>query len=408
MRVHPAGGDRAHARDGERGYALILGLMFAVVVVGLTVAGSSALKAHRSKTKTNFVTHGQASMFARSGLIEALGWLRKQSAQPVTSFLPQLDTGAEPPILDTIDPDIGIVREFQISGPVWGRYEVWKDWPADPDPVRLAWREQFRCLDVAAARGESAGLVWKLVCIGYVYRRVDPAVAFAVDPNQVLGRETLEVEVRRIALSPPGQAALCVDTGGTCAVGTKGRVIGGSLGAGIYYPTGTGTPTLAGSGSSITGTPPLSAATAYDGSLEAIFGVDLDELRTVANHVVTHQSQFPSPVPPNTIVICEVPITFTALCPLRGTGVVVCLADVTVEEDSYSSFNGLFWVGGDLVLREPSEITGVTIVGGSVDISGSADTASLTYDDGILDQLRQEITSYRLSSSFAYPRRQRF
>ena len=34
--------------------------------------------------------HGQSVQFAKSGLIEALGWLRKQTSQPVTAFEPVL------------------------------------------------------------------------------------------------------------------------------------------------------------------------------------------------------------------------------------------------------------------------------------------------------------------------------
>jgi hypothetical protein len=398
------GDEHAH----ERGYALILGLLFAIVVVGLTVAGASVLKAHRTKTRTNFVTHGQAAMFARSGLIEALAWLRKQASQPVLAFAPELDPGATPPVVDTIDPDIGIVREFQISGSVWGRYEVWKDWPGDPDAARLLWREQFRCQDISAFRGEPDGSLWKLVCIGYVYRRADPGAAFDVEPNQVLGRETMEVEVRRLAINPPGQSALCTRNGGTCIVQTKGRILGGSTGAGVYYRSGTGTPSVSGTGASITGTPPTSAATVYDDTLRTVFGVGLEELRAVANYVVTDAAQFPSPVPANTIIVCEVPVTFTDTRPLLGTAVVICLDDVTVEANSNSTFNGMLYVGGDFVLRAPSEIAGATVVAGSVLVVGSADTASITFDDMVLDLLRLEIGSYRLSSSFAYSRRQRY
>jgi hypothetical protein len=113
-------------------------------------------------------------------------------------------------------------------------------------------------------------------------------------------------------------------------------------------------------------------------------------------------------VPANTIVVCEAPITFNDTRPLLGTAVVICLDDVTVEANSNSTFNGMLYVGGDLVLRAPSEIAGAAVVAGSVLVVGSADTASITYDDMVLDLLRLEIGSYRLSSSFACSRRQRY
>jgi hypothetical protein len=185
-------------------------------------------------------------------------------------------------------------------------------------------------------------------------------------------------------------------------------VLGGSAGAGIYYRLGTGTPSVSGAGASVTGTPALSAATVYDDSLEAVFGVTVEELRAMANYVISNAADFPSPVPRNTLVVCEVPVTFDDVRPLRGTGVVVCLGDVTVDPSSYSGFNGLLYVSGNLVLREPSEINGATVVGGTVLLQGSADTSSLIYDDGILNMLRGELGSYRLSGAFAHPRRQRF
>lgn len=268
--MQSARGDHLH-RSGERGIALILGVLFTIVVLGITVAGALILKSHQARTKTNFVSHGQAVQFARSGLTEALGWMRKQTAQPVTAFEPVLDTVASVPILDTIDPDVGIVREFKITGAIWGRYEVWKDWATDPDPTRLVWRDRMRCVDISAQRGVlSPGTAWQLRSIGYVFRRVDEAVPFNVLPNQVVGQDVLEVEVRRLSLQPPGQAALCSRRGNSVTVQTKGRVVGGSTGAGIYYPTATGAPSVSGAGASVTGVPPTSAIASYNDTIDTV------------------------------------------------------------------------------------------------------------------------------------------
>ena len=84
--------------------------------------------------------------------------------------------------------------------------------------------------------------MWRLRSIGYVFRRVDPGQPFDTAPNQVLGQEILETEARRLNLTPPGQSAISVDAGGACTVASYGRIIGGSDGAGIYYPTATGAP----------------------------------------------------------------------------------------------------------------------------------------------------------------------
>jgi hypothetical protein len=283
--------DRAAcARHGERGVALILGILFSIIVLGITAAGTMYLRAHQTKTRINFIAHGQALGFARSGLTEALGWLRKQTAQPVADFEPVLDPAATPPILDTQDPEIGIVREFEISGSIWGRYEVWKEWPGDPVPTRLAWRNQFAVRDISAERaGLTEGSIWQLRCIGYVFRLADPSVAFDQAPNGVLGQEILNVEARRLALLPPGPSAINITNGTQCIVEPGGRVFGGAMGMGIYYEAGMPTSATIGTGR-VSGNPPHAAAalsngvTTYDSSLPAVFGVGLAELKSMADN----------------------------------------------------------------------------------------------------------------------------
>ena len=108
----------------ERGVALLLAIFFTIIITGLVFAGTIMIKTHRAENETRFRLHGQAAQFARAGLTDALGWFRKSKTQPVAQFTPTLDPGASPPLLETMDPDIGIVREFQINGPVWGRYEA--------------------------------------------------------------------------------------------------------------------------------------------------------------------------------------------------------------------------------------------------------------------------------------------
>jgi hypothetical protein len=229
-------------------------------------------------------------------------------------------------------------------------------------------------------------------------------VAFDTAPNYILGQEMAEVEARRLALLPPGQAALCTRNGGTTSMLTRGRLIGDAVTAGIFYLTGTGTPTVSGTGASISSTqlatPPT---TPYDDSFEAVFGVSQTELSAMADYLVTTAADFPSPVPVDTLVMSTVGMTFTAAKPLRGTGVVVIVGDTTISQGSYSAFSGLLYVQGNLTMREPSEVQGAVVVTGSVTLQGASDYATITYDDAILAHLRQELGTYRLSSAIARP-----
>ncbi len=394
------------ARPAEQGVALIMAMIFTVIIVGITMSGSLILKSNQVKTETNFVQHGQALQFAKAGLTEALGWFRKQTAQPVAVFAPVLDLIADPQILDTVDPDVGLAREWKITGAVWGRYEVWKQWDADPVPERLAWRQKMQVGDVSAARnGTGAGSVWKLRSIGYVFRRVNPALAFDQFPNQVLGQEILETEIRRLTLRPPGQSAISVLDGNSCHINTKGRIRGGATAAGIFYPAGTGTPTIGPAAQQrVLGTPALSPSPTYYGTVEDVFGVTLDQLKGMADQNIATAGDFPIPVPTNSLIITEVPtIKFDSSRPLMGTGVLYFNGNVTLLPGSNSSFSGLIYVDGNLTVRAPSEILGAVVVTGNVTVQGAADFATITYDDDILNALRLDVGQYRLFNAFRRP-----
>ena len=144
--------DHDRRASTERGGALIFALFLMIVMGGLVVTGSLMLTSSRNRTETSFLISGQSAALARSGLIEAINWFRRQPSQPVLSFAPVLNTAVTPPVLDTEDPDIGLVREVRIHGRLWGRYEVWKEWAADPIPERASWRSKIHSEDISLKR----------------------------------------------------------------------------------------------------------------------------------------------------------------------------------------------------------------------------------------------------------------
>jgi len=387
----------------------MVALLMSVLVVGTVVTGSLLLRAFTSKTQVAFVMDSQAVGAARSGLAESLSWLRRQTSQPVTTFAPRLDPTTTPPMLDTADPDIGIVREFRIGGSTWARYEVWKDWPGDPSPSRLAWRRQFQCEDVSQPRaGTSPGTVWKLRSIGYVFRRASSAVPFDTAPNAVLASQFAEVEVRRMTISLPGQAAVNVRDGNSCHINTNGRIVGG-VGAGIFYPQGTGSPTTGPAGANrVTGTPSLAASPTYDDSLEAVFGMTSTQLNALVDLRVTNAADFPSPIPSNSIIVVETPsIHFESSMPLLGTGIVIVRGNVVIQPGSNSNFSGLLYVEGNLTVRAPSEINGSVVCTGNMTVQGASDFATINFDDDVLNALLGNLGNYRLSNVVFLPRQSR-
>lgn len=394
---------RDAARD-EQGTALILALFFTIVTVGIVFTGTLIEKSNREKTRTNFRLNSQANQFARAGLTEAVSWFRRQTSQPVASFEPLVDLAVVPPVIDTDEPEIGIVREFRIEGKIWGRYEIWKPWEDDPNAARLAWRRQVQVRDVSSQRHTgTGGTSWRLRSIGYVFEREDANVRFDQAPNRVVAIEMLETEIVRRRVSPPGQSALTVGDGNSAHVNTMGRIRGGGDGAGIYYPAGSGTPTTGPRRDNrVLGNPPLAQAPgAVDLSCEAVFGVSYAELKASADHVVTDRRDIPVPLGDLTTVVIEhANVTFDSDVPLSGTALVYVRGNCTIASGSNSNFGGLLYVEGNLTMRAPSNIEGAVVVTGNFSLQGSGDYATIIYDDNVLNQLRQAVGQYRFMGPF--------
>jgi Tfp pilus assembly protein PilX len=394
-------------RHGERGVALLLGLLFTVIVTGICLTGTTYLKAHIQKNRTSWATKSQALQVARSGLAEAHSWLRRQTSQPVLAFAPMQDTTAVPPVLDTNDQDVGLVRDFKITGRIWARYEVWKDWAADPDPTRLAWRQQHRCEDISAERGAAnAGAIWRLRSIGYIYNRVNASVPFNQAPNTVIASQVATNEYRRVVIRLPGNGAVNVADGNSCHINTNGRIIGG-IGAGIYYPATSGTPTTGpASAARVTGSPGLATSVAYDDSYESVFGLSYDELRAMATLVVTSAANFPSPMPENGLVIIDTGSTLNIsnTKPLTGTAIVIIVGNVTLNDGNNANFNGLLYVDGNMTLRAPSLLKGSVICTGNLTVQGVGDYATIQYDVDVLNGLMSHVGNYSVANTLMLPR----
>ena len=380
------------------GHAMIMALFFLILAVGIVYSGTVTADAHRTNTDTQFRSRTQATQFARSGLTEAISWFRRQTSQPVTDFAPRLETLANPPLLDTDDPDIGLVREFRIGGRVFGRYETWKEWLGDPEPARAALRTNVAARDVSSERtAASGGSAWRLRSVGYVFESEDEQRPFDQLPNRVLARQVLEGEILRLRLAPPGASAICTSDGALVTIGTNTEVEGGTGAAGLFARTGTGSPSVSGS---LGGQPGFLADANYTCSPEIVFGVSERDLETTADLIVEQALNVPVPLPTNALVVIDAgPIVFDAARPLRGTAVVYVKGDVTIAAGSASSFNGLLYVDGDLQITAPADLSGAVVVsdGHRVTLTGTADWVHVQHDGEVLDLLRREIGQYRLA-----------
>lgn len=381
-------------RRNEQGSLLVWALFAMVVVTGLLFVGMDHLKASAHATENRFRAQGQALDLARAGVVDAYAWFRRQSTQPVATFAPQLDLAAVPPVNETDEPALGLVREFEISPGFFGRYEVRRFVDADGNGRADTGEGVF---DATQARGLSGtGTVWHIESHGYVFRQVDPLVAWNVAPNERIAGAFVATEIRRLSLAPPGAAAICSARGSNVTVGSRGRVDGTATGAGVIYPPSTGTATSSGQ---LTGSPAQGSVSGYTATFMSVFGVSSNELKSVANLRMPGTGLLPNPFPEDSIVFIEGNHTVTSAAPLRGTGILVVEGNLTIAANSNTYFTGLIYVTGSYTQNAPSIVRGTVIAGGTVSVSGVSDFSEVVYDRGVIDSLLQNIGRYRISKS---------
>lgn len=369
-------------RAGEKGTAAILAMFISTSLFLMIMSGLTMIHLAKKVIHTQLTYHGQAVNSAQAGLVDALSYFRRQAVQPVTTFNPQLDLLASPPVIDTDDPSIGIVREYEISqlGNVWGRYEVRKS------VVR----------DASAERGKpGTGTIWQIESVGIVYARKDITKAYNQSPNRQLANVVTRTEVQRVNLVLPGNAAINARRGDAVTTETKSRIIAGTD-IGVLHPSATGVPTLNGgvSASVVDGT-----ASPYLDSIQDVFGVGQRELIGMADVVAYNMADVPSPLPSMTLTVVRGNATFTDTQPLIGTGILVVLGDLTIAADSFSNFNGLIFVTGDYEQNAPSQVSGAIVGHGTIDIKGAGDFSEVTLDTVLLSLIQKEMGQYRFTRS---------
>lgn len=360
-------------RDGERGAALVL-VIFASTLILLLLLTIHTMTANAGRgIVRQLQSQGQATNAAASGLNEALSWFVHQNQQPVTAFDPKAG--------ESEDPARGIVRSYEIAaqGRVWGRYEV----------------RRAAVADVSRKRGKSAdGALWKLESDGIVYVRNDPAQGPG-GPNFVLARRTMSVDIQRLALQLPANAAVSATDGSRIHVTRPSRLQGGAAGIGAAYPPATGTPSGTGT---ISGNPARSTTT-LPFTIEGVFGVTQTELLSMADLVVDDERDLPDPLPDMALIVVRGNATFNPTRKLTGSGILVVLGNLVLNPQSDTFYSGLIWVQGNFNMAPPGIINGAVISNGDARLTGGSDVAEVNYDAPMLDQVRLQLGNYLFSRS---------
>lgn len=368
-------GDRA----AERGSSLVWALFFVSLTTGILVAHSLEMSANRKTMDTRFRRVDLAQSVAESGLTDAISWMRRQPVQPVQAFSPQRDLAAEPPVDETLDPAIGLVREFEVNGSLWGRYEV----------------RTNEAVDVSARYGEPAGSVWDLGARGYLYERIDATKSFDKKPNRLLSSQTMRTEARGLAIRMPNTGAVVAGDLRSLEL-LSGTVIDGAGGPAITYDLSKTSGGLLAAAGSLTGTPSMLPLGTLGLDLASVFGIREDQMRATADVVAESERQIQGREMRDQLVFAPGSLNLDiSRDGLRGRMVLAIAGDLYAPEFNNSDFRGVLYVGGALVLEGPFRFAGTLIVRGAMKVGGSADQVVIRSDPSQVTAMQNALSQYR-------------
>jgi hypothetical protein len=238
--------------DSSRGSALIMAAIFMLIATTLITVGVKLISNSSRQSKERMLYVGEAESVARAGLVDALGYFRRQTANngivsaysqsqgavspgqtptPNTSPLGTLFTYPDQAFwplnntftgqsADSNEPWIGIVNEYPLDDSVtanavyWARYEVHKA----QDPTSPGYTpDPYAVRDTSGERSgagilDGDGLVWQIISTGYVYKRLDKTTnaitgmwntMYNQFPNQVVASARFATEFRKLSLNMP-------------------------------------------------------------------------------------------------------------------------------------------------------------------------------------------------------------
>lgn len=393
---------------------MLWALVFVTVTAGFVVSQMVFMAARRGERDARYNRAELADTFARSGLQDAVGWFHGRSNQPITEFAPMLAPDADPPVRETIDPALGLVREFEINGNLWGRYEVRKDEVAD----------------ISAERGDLVpGSAWQLGVRAFVYRKRDADKAYNQEPNQLVGSKALTSEIRWLQIHTPAPAAVCAADPSQVTLGSHAVVVG-ATGSAIAYadPAAMATPPPSDqpaidASAQVSGMPYLLPVGGYDASPEHMFAMRLDELRTYSDALIDADIgatgwswdrfiQFllslfsggggavdAAPSVPTIVgkLVLAKGLQLDGELVLQNSLLVVD-GNLTTTALQRTRIDGVVYVTGDALLeRGTFELNGALVVGGRVRLgTGFSGTTTIRYDASRIESLRQTVGKYRM------------
>jgi hypothetical protein len=370
------------ARSGRQdGSVLVWALFFVSLTTGILIAHSIELSANRRQLDTRYRRVDLANTIAESGLTDATAYLRRQAVQPVTAFAPQLDLGADPPVNETLDPSLGLVREFEVKGNLWGRYEV----------------RSSEAKDISASYGEAAGRVWDVGARGYLFERRDASRPFDEAPNHVISSQTVCTELRGVPLRLPSTSSILV-TFPTQVEMLGNATVDGRTGPAVGYKKPFGPAPLPIFDVAITGTPIGQPILGLNLAMDRVVGMREDRLRNLADVTLTSPNQLRGRVVQDEIVYVPGDLLLDASAlSLRGRMLLVVGGNLLASANNNSDFRGVMFVKGWATLEGPFAFAGTMIAGGQIKVGGTADMVRVQSSPLDVSGLQAALARYRIS-----------
>lgn len=403
----------------EKGTALVMVLLMSTLLLIILTTGITwALNSQKNVVET-FKIKGQAANVAQAGLQDGVNWFKRQGSVMQTNtsipntckdapFNPQHHS--DPELSATDDSAVGIVRDYQVKGNIYGRYILKKQdcsAPEDPHAVR----------DITASKGKSLsnppptfidtgsgqtkirgeGVVWYLESEGILYERNDFTKSGHVfttspsdPPNRVLSKAVASVEIMQLALNVDTAPLTLFSTSGSHTFNNRCRLVGGSeASAGVYY-NGVN-PNLASVQLSPTGLTPKIPRTPV--SPESVFAVSEAELRGMADNIYTSLAQLPERLK-FSITFLDGNFTFTNAKPLLGGGLLYVNGNLTLSDNANSLFSGVMYVDGTLTLGKDNSLSGA-VIAKNVTCNPGSGQAVFEYNQNLVSTVRQKLALYR-------------
>ena len=421
--------------SSQEGSALIMAVILSVAAATLITVGTRLIKDTLRQTQQQQLYVAQAEDMARAGLVDALGWFRRQPGivqacvtcqlgavttygnqnsygvtcgQPDDAFSPTLNAS----VSDTTDPRIGIVEDIPLDSAIntasvhFGRYEVY----FQPNPTATVGATIIpnAVHDTSGTRilGSMNGLgqSWQITASSYIYKRLDYTtgtypglwnVPYNKAPNVILARARMSTELRKMSINSPYNITAAVFTDKVSKVRLANNysdIYGAYNSSGLALAAianGSGSVTNPSGATSINFTPYSGGAagvTAINGtttplSADSVFGLSLNDIQFIADNTGNATS-------PLTILSDSQDqwklsyftgnLTYSASSSqtcyqtLDAEGILVVNGNLSLSGGvSTAIYRGLVYVTGNLTMGANSEIDGVVMMGTPTSTTGS-------------------------------------